>query len=516
MTTKILIKFPTRERPEKFFQVLNLYYQKSKDINNIEFLISCDSDDSTMNNPVVIKKLENAKKHINLNYYFGNSKSKVEAINSDIEKIKNWDILLLASDDMIPVCDEYDQIIRDDMLTYYKNGDGVLWYNDGNRNDLITLCIFDKKYYEKFNYIYNPEYTSLWCDNEFTDVCLFLKKCTKINKTIIEHAHPAYQKANFDKLYVKNESFFKKDEDIYNKRKIKNFDLCIDICTVADSKYFLQGLTLFESIKQKSSISFKFHFLCINEEDYLKHKDKYENIIFYNAKDFLDKSKLLYNHYINDYRYFCWSLASFFSYFLLKYENKNSVIYIDSDICFYKDIKILYEKIKNKDCAIFRHRQFSLNENRMDGLFNVGVVYFNNTPNGVNVLGWWADAVLNKKYPHLATCGDQKYLEAFPQIVGEDNIFIDGDIGHGAPWMWQLYDLSKINDGYITWNGEKQEYYFSHFSQFSYDIENNKFKHSTLHEPYTNNNQIFTNPVLDQHYKEYFNIIKQTKNKYNL
>lgn len=225
MTTKILIKFPTRERPEKFFQVLNLYYQKAKDISNIEFLISCDEDDSTMNNPDVIRRLNNSKKHINLNYYFGNSKTKVQAINADVENCENWDILLLASDDMIPVCDGYDQIIREDMFTHHRNGDGVLWYNDGNRDDINTLCIFGKKYYERFNYIYNPEYTSLWCDNEFTDVSLFLGKCAKINKTIIEHAHPAYQKANFDRLYAKNESFSKKDEEVYNKRKIKNFDL---------------------------------------------------------------------------------------------------------------------------------------------------------------------------------------------------------------------------------------------------------------------------------------------------
>lgn len=224
MTTKILIKFPTRERPEKFFQVLSLYYQKAKDVSNIEFLISCDLDDSTMNNPDVIKKLENAKKHINLNYYFGNSKTKIEAVNADIEKCKNWDILLLASDDMIPVCDGYDQIIRDDMFTCHRDLDGILWYNDGNRNDINTLCIIGKKYYNRFGYIYNPEYTSLWCDNEFTDVFKKLGKYVKLDSVIIEHAHPAYQKSNFDILYAKNESFFKKDEEVYNRRKAKNFD----------------------------------------------------------------------------------------------------------------------------------------------------------------------------------------------------------------------------------------------------------------------------------------------------
>jgi hypothetical protein len=222
---KILIKFPTRERPEKFFNVLNLYYQKAKDANNIEFLISCDEDDTTMNNPDVIRRLNNSKKHINLNYYFGNSKTKVEAINADIEKCNNWDILLLASDDMIPVCDGYDEIIRNDMSSSHRDLDGVLWYNDGNRTDINTLCIIGKKYYDRFGYIYHPEYTSLWCDNEFTDIFKKLGKYVKLNSTIIEHAHPAYQKSNFDMLYVKNESFSKKDEEVYNRRKAKNFDL---------------------------------------------------------------------------------------------------------------------------------------------------------------------------------------------------------------------------------------------------------------------------------------------------
>ena len=63
---KLLIKFPTRNRPEKFFQVLSLYAQKAKDLNNIAFLISCDTDDLTMNNPEVISKLEKAKKKIKL------------------------------------------------------------------------------------------------------------------------------------------------------------------------------------------------------------------------------------------------------------------------------------------------------------------------------------------------------------------------------------------------------------------------------------------------------------------
>jgi hypothetical protein len=222
---KLLIKFPTRNRPDKFFQVLSLYAQKAKDLNNIAFLISCDEDDSTMNNPEVISKLEKAKKKIKLAYYFGNSKTKIEAINADMDKVKGWDILLLASDDMIPVADGYDQDIRDIMAGNHRNLDGVLWYNDGGQENINTLCIMGKRYYDRFNYIYHPDYTSLWCDNEFTEVSNFLGKVKKIDKTIIEHAHPVYQKTNYDSLYAKNESYFEQDKKVFEKRKLINFGL---------------------------------------------------------------------------------------------------------------------------------------------------------------------------------------------------------------------------------------------------------------------------------------------------
>ena len=109
-----------------------------------------------------------------------------------------------------------------------------------------------------------------------------------------------------------------------------------------------------------------------------------------------------------------------------------------------------------------------------NGWFNVGVVHFKNSDVGKELLSWWADAVLHKKYPELATCGDQKYLDAF--LEHAENIFIDGNIGHGAPWHWQLYDYSSyFEDGCITWKGEKQKLIFSHFSDFEANMQDNTY-----------------------------------------
>jgi hypothetical protein len=52
-----------------------------------------------------------------------------------------------------------------------------------------------------------------------------LNKCYKSNQIIIEHAHPVYQKTAADRLYVKNQSFFNSDKNIFTERQAKNFDL---------------------------------------------------------------------------------------------------------------------------------------------------------------------------------------------------------------------------------------------------------------------------------------------------
>lgn len=227
MTTnpKLLIKFPTRGRPDKFFNVLDLYINKAQNLDKIAFLISLDTDDVTMNNPEIISRFKNYQSKIKLLYFFGNNKTKIQAINADLEKVSGWDILLLASDDMIPVVQGYDYIIRKDMNDHFRDFDGVLWYNDGGQNNINTLSILGKKYYDRFGYIYHPDYVSLWCDNEFTEVSKKLNKVYQSDKIIIEHQHPVYRKTNYDQLYVKNESYYNIDQQTYEQRKSKNFNL---------------------------------------------------------------------------------------------------------------------------------------------------------------------------------------------------------------------------------------------------------------------------------------------------
>lgn len=288
----------------------------------------------------------------------------------------------------------------------------------------------------------------------------------------------------------------------------------VNICTVSDINYLEKGLALYESLLEHSKNTV-LHYLCIDDKSYsMLKKIENESLKAYNVNDLLEKDATLLALKNKNYRYFCWSLASYFSNYLLTNDEKcDSITYIDSDILMHDDVQKIFSEIGNREIGIFRHRQFNMGENRPEGLFNVGIVYFKKGDVGQHILKWWADAVLNQKYPHLSTCGDQKYLDEFQNMCPDDLLFIDGEIGHGAPWQWQLYDFSTYeNDGCITWNGKKQKLIFSHFSQFVY--ENDTYVPSAQHHIYTPLESYKNISGLKMIYDDYYNKLKQIKTKY--
>ncbi len=219
---KLLVKFPTKGRKNKFLNVLKKYNYLAE-TNDVYFLISMDTDDKEMNCDLVRDVLDT---YSNLKYFYGNSISKIHAVNRDMDLADDWDILLLASDDMIPQKWGYDKIIIEAMKEYYPDTDGVLFFNDGFKdNKLNTLSILGRKYYDRFKYIYYPEYKSVWADNEFMDVANILKKQTYFEDVIIKHEHPDWGYGDKDNVHfenIKNESY---DRMIYDRRKNINFGL---------------------------------------------------------------------------------------------------------------------------------------------------------------------------------------------------------------------------------------------------------------------------------------------------
>jgi len=211
---KILFKFTTRSRPHLFARGMkSIIDNVTKD--NYHILVSVDVDDPTMLQHEFIE-------HPKVTTVWGDSKGKINSINRDVNQFKEpFDIIVNMSDDMVFRVQGFDEIIRNN----FDNLGQCLHFPDGNTTDIITLSILGVDFYKQFGYIYCPEYISLWCDNEQTDVAKMLGAYKFVDIQIFEHLHPAVGKAQMDGQYYHTESFFQQDKKTYEIRKLANFGL---------------------------------------------------------------------------------------------------------------------------------------------------------------------------------------------------------------------------------------------------------------------------------------------------
>lgn len=215
----VLIKFPCRGRPEKFKDTFSKYLSLSSKKHNLQFILTFDENDSLMNNDNIKEFLKPHLQYTEVNY--GNSKNKIEAVNANMDN-KVFDILILASDDMIPICPEYDDVIATDISENFPDLDGsVQYYNPMWEDKLDVCCNMGYKYYKRFNYIYYPGYKTIYCDNEFT----YVKNALNKNKYFSNKQLFIHNFITNDDTASKNWHFNNEDEKLYNERKARNFDV---------------------------------------------------------------------------------------------------------------------------------------------------------------------------------------------------------------------------------------------------------------------------------------------------
>lgn len=226
---KILFKFATRSRADKFFEGLDNILEKINDKENFMILVSADTDDVSMCNKETYERLKEylIKYPEKIVVKFSTSESKIHAINRDVNEIKerfNFDILINFSDDMKFIVDGFDDIIRQKFSIHFPDTNGNIYFNDGFVKDAIsTMSIIGRAYYDKFNYIYHPSYKSLWCDNEYTFVAKRDNKIQYFQDILYNHLHPSNIGGIVDEQLRHTESFNNIDFENFEKRKANNF-----------------------------------------------------------------------------------------------------------------------------------------------------------------------------------------------------------------------------------------------------------------------------------------------------
>lgn len=204
---------PSRSRPEQAEATIKLWLENAKDKSNIEYLLSVDHNDKDLKRYKAVAERNGIKTHIAMNL------SAIEAINRAARKAQG-NIFIVVSDDFL--CEEG----WDEKLIKELEGkeDFIVKTQDGIQDWIITLPILDRKYYERFGYVYYPGYQHLFCDTEMTAVAdLTGRKIT--SQLLFEHQHYSTGKTKKDAINAKNDATWGQGKKLYNNRKKINFGI---------------------------------------------------------------------------------------------------------------------------------------------------------------------------------------------------------------------------------------------------------------------------------------------------
>jgi hypothetical protein len=162
-----------------------------------------------------------------LYFDIGISDSKIHAINRPLKfDYYPWDILLTFSDDMRFTLHGWDAWVREQ----FSDGDTdkfIHFYEKDSGDRVSVMDVVGRDYYNRDGWIYNPEYLSLFCDEEKTEVARLRGKYKFVGTTIFEHVNPRTSgKGLEDKLLREQQAIgWTVDQATFLKRKSINFGL---------------------------------------------------------------------------------------------------------------------------------------------------------------------------------------------------------------------------------------------------------------------------------------------------
>ena len=210
---KITILHPSRNRPNQANETIKNWLSKAHDRASIEYILSVDKDDRDLKRYKAIG-IENGT-YVSVN----RNKSAIEAINN-AAKVSTANLIIVVSDDFD--C-EQDWDLK--LLTALEGKeDYIVKTQDGIQDWIITLPILDRKYYNRFGYVYNPGYIHLWVDTEMTSVADYLGRKIILD-LMFPHNHHSVGKSKKDAINERNNKTWNQGKKLYNERKAINFGL---------------------------------------------------------------------------------------------------------------------------------------------------------------------------------------------------------------------------------------------------------------------------------------------------
>jgi hypothetical protein len=129
----------------------------------------------------------------------------------------------------------------------------------------------------------------------------------------------------------------------------------LNFCTLFDSRYLTRGIAMYESLK-KHSADFHLYIFPFDEKslEILKKLDL-EHVTLVTAKEFEDE-ELLNAKSNRESGEYCWTCTPAIILYLIEKYNLSECTYIDADLYFFSDPKILNDEMGDKSVCIIEHR----------------------------------------------------------------------------------------------------------------------------------------------------------------
>ncbi len=210
---KISVIHPSRNRPIRAYATACKfkYYADSP----FEYILSMDNDDPDLSQ--YLELFDNfGSTAIGCTY---DNKSAIEAINNAASKATG-DILIVISDDFDCV-KGWDTLLLKELE---GKSDFLLKTQDGIQPVCITLPIMDRVYYNRFGYIYHPDYRHMAADVELTAVGRMLGRVINSN-LLFEHLHYTVGKSPKDAINEKNDLTYQYGDMVLAEHLKTNFGI---------------------------------------------------------------------------------------------------------------------------------------------------------------------------------------------------------------------------------------------------------------------------------------------------
>ena len=283
----------------------------------------------------------------------------------------------------------------------------------------------------------------------------------------------------------------------------------MNYCTYFDKNYLSRGLALYDSLLKNHKTKFHLYIVAFDKFTYdflVKKKFKFISCIYFEDFENLELKKVKKDRTLVEYLWTCTPSIIFF--FIQKYKLK-SCTYLDADIYFFADPKIIYKQ--NEDYSVFitshnYHPKYDQTER--SGKYCVQYLTFKNNKNGLKVLNWWKKQCIKWCYNRVEDnkFGDQKYLDTWTQQFS--GVTVANHLGAGvAPWNIKRFKVKKNKKIYILEEKKNYELIFYHFHDLKFFFKNNLVFLSSYD---------LKKDAIKNIYKPYIQNIISIEKKYNL